>query len=329
MRAQLFLLLFIALPLAAQVVEDEQQRQIDNLRTQLKETQARLDSLVRTNNPIDLGNKIMQAYEDGAAHGKRVLTFITILLPIVSLILALLGAIGVWQGSRGNIRAAETATEAKLLAEKLGKETQKRLEEIKELHQRIETETKKRLEEIQKVEKVVTRVDYMNQGYNYFSEKNYEEALKAFEKALKQDPNNAKIYNLIGATYAGQKKYDKAVVEYHKAIALDDSQAVFFLNLGLALRSLTKYPESKDAFEKALERQPVYPQVNYQLALTLIALEDYDAALDHLSIWSHANIPPPKSKLWEDPRFKPLQKGKYRKRFIEIADQPPKKEEKK
>lgn len=306
MRNWALLLILFAIPLVAQTV--------DSLQIQALE-----DSIQTLNHRItrieDRWPYIEKAADKPAEWLKW---FVGILLGLASA--AVIGSVTF--GIYNIIRVERDVREIK----KLKKQAQADCEEIRRMKEKVNKD-EGRIDILEH-----QRSPEIRKGLNLLSEGEYEEALKVFEEVLekvpKEDLDEAKTYNLIGATYAKQKDYNKAVKAYQKAIALDDSYAVFFLNLGLALRAQRKYPESKEAFEKALERQPVYPQVNYHLALVLTALGEKDKALDHLSIWSHANIPPPKSKLWEEPRLKPLQEGKYRARFIEIVGPPPEGKEK-
>jgi tetratricopeptide (TPR) repeat protein len=122
------------------------------------------------------------------------------------------------------------------------------------------------------------------------AEKRFEEAIKAYQKLLVEQPKNARFanmlgvayqqmgdrgrarsayqraakldatfadpYNNIGTTWYQDKNYRKAVRAYNKALRIDPSLATAYANLGYAYFSERKYPEAMDAFNKALTIDP-------------------------------------------------------------------------
>ncbi len=66
-------------------------------------------------------------------------------------------------------------------------------------------------------------VGHFNVGEAYYKKKNYEEALKSYEKALSsQDPKlKQKTYYNLGNTYYQLNKYQEAIQSYIKALDLD------------------------------------------------------------------------------------------------------------
>jgi len=70
---------------------------------------------------------------------------------------------------------------------------------------------------------------YNNLGNAYMKDKEYGQAMNAYEKSLKLDPNFAEAYYNLGSVYAQQKEYDLAVKNYKKAIELRaDFQAAYY-----------------------------------------------------------------------------------------------------
>ena len=61
------------------------------------------------------------------------------------------------------------------------------------------------------------------EGYNllgiaYGSEKDYANALEAFQHALKLDPNSARTHNNLGNVYVAQEKFDLAEKEFGQVL---------------------------------------------------------------------------------------------------------------
>jgi len=57
-------------------------------------------------------------------------------------------------------------------------------------------------------------------------------AVGYFEKALKRDPQDSKIFYEIGTSYGEMSEYDKALMFINKAIALDPLKGLYFYGRG-------------------------------------------------------------------------------------------------
>jgi tetratricopeptide (TPR) repeat protein len=81
----------------------------------------------------------------------------------------------------------------------------------------------------------------------------YDEAVKAFDKAIELDPKFKRGFNSKGAALHNQGKHDEAIKAYDEAIRLDPSYAEAWNNKGCILRALDKTSEADAAFAKAKE----------------------------------------------------------------------------
>jgi len=82
------------------------------------------------------------------------------------------------------------------------------------------------------------------------------QARGAYQRAAKADPAFADPLNNLGTTWYQEKKYRKAVRAYLKALQIDPNMAPAYANLGFAYFSDHKYPEAMDSFNKALAIDP-------------------------------------------------------------------------
>ena len=73
-------------------------------------------------------------------------------------------------------------------------------------------------------------VNYLRQGFSLFKNKNYPEAIKAFNEVIKIQPNNQYGYFGRGVSYFQLKQYQQAKTDLDKTIELDNSisYAYFF-----------------------------------------------------------------------------------------------------
>lgn len=72
-----------------------------------------------------------------------------------------------------------------------------------------------------------------NLGAQYLVVKNYREAVPVLEKAVKLQPTFTKAHLNLGSAYRGVKQYDKALAEYKQALALFPRYADAVYNLGI------------------------------------------------------------------------------------------------
>ena len=93
--------------------------------------------------------------------------------------------------------------------------------------------------------------DYVQSGLILATEGRYEQAVKSFQKALEQDPQNAEALSLLGSTYAKVGKYREAEEALRKAVALKPGYTEGYYFLGLFLQDQGKKQEADEAFRKA------------------------------------------------------------------------------
>lgn len=89
-----------------------------------------------------------------------------------------------------------------------------------------------------------------------FGNKRYRQAEQIYIQAAALDPDNAKIYNRLGAIYLEQKNFRDAREAFHTALSLDLTVPSRNVNLGLAYLGMKKYQDALSYFQKALELDP-------------------------------------------------------------------------
>ena len=76
-------------------------------------------------------------------------------------------------------------------------------------------------------------VNYLRQGFSLFKNKNYPEAIKAFNEVIKIQPNNQYGYFGRGVSYFQLKQYQQAKTDLDKTIELDNSIAHAYFYRGI------------------------------------------------------------------------------------------------
>ena len=102
---------------------------------------------------------------------------------------------------------------------------------------------------------------------NLYTQGRYQEALDGASKLLKEFPNSAILYNIIGTTNKSQGKLEEAVQAYKRAINIKPDYADAYNNLGLIFKEQGKLVEGLEAFNKALILKPDTPAAYYNSRL--------------------------------------------------------------
>jgi len=99
---------------------------------------------------------------------------------------------------------------------------------------------------------------YVGKGLVLSAMERYEEAVSAFDTAVKIKPD-ANTYNLKGINPAALGRFDEAVAAYDKAIEIEPDGASAYSLRGLSLLGLGRVKEAKASYEKAHELDPELP----------------------------------------------------------------------
>ncbi len=120
---------------------------------------------------------------------------------------------------------------------------------------------------------------YINKGIALRELKRQEEALAAYEQALRLDPNYAVAHNNKGNVLDDLKRYEEALAAYELAIRLDPNYAVAYINKGNALRELKRPQEALAAYEQAIRLDPNLALAYNGKGSALYDLKRYEEAL--------------------------------------------------
>ena len=118
-------------------------------------------------------------------------------------------------------------------------------------------------------------------GSLYYSNKQYKNVIKEYERIIELDPSSGKIcYNEIGSAYYLLGEYNKAIQEYKKVIKLDPNYVDAYNNLGAVYFEINQYRESIKEFEKAIELDPNDADTYRNIGLVYFeGLQDYQKTI--------------------------------------------------
>lgn len=128
---------------------------------------------------------------------------------------------------------------------------------------------------------------WANLGNAYRRLNRHDEAVTAFETAIELDPENAGFYQSLGNLYASKGNADKAQELFEKAVELNKNlsprdAAVNYYNMGITHINTGNNEAAIAALQAALELDPSHAEAHYQLALTLLGVNQVQEAVEHL-----------------------------------------------
>lgn len=84
----------------------------------------------------------------------------------------------------------------------------------------------------------------------------YYEAIEAYDEVIKLDPEIAAAWNDKGVALGKLDKDDEEIAAYEKAIKLDPNTALYWTNKGMVLNGQGKYTKAIEAFNRAIRLDP-------------------------------------------------------------------------
>jgi tetratricopeptide (TPR) repeat protein len=110
-----------------------------------------------------------------------------------------------------------------------------------------------------------------------------DEARRAYQQAIKLDPNCLAAYRHLGRLYVKMGDTDRALETYKKALAKHAKESGLWYDMGLCHTRRKDLSESLRCFSKALELEPENPDYMKKLGMTLAWVGQIDRGLTYLT----------------------------------------------
>ncbi len=121
---------------------------------------------------------------------------------------------------------------------------------------------------------LMTKEQWTQEGNARYGFKRYEEALVAYNQAIRLDPNYDVAYHNKGHVLHALKRDGEALTAYDQAIRLNPDYADAYHNKGNALYDLDRYEEALAAYDQATRLDPNDATAYNNNGLSLQALEE-------------------------------------------------------
>lgn len=108
----------------------------------------------------------------------------------------------------------------------------------------------------------------LKEGDDYLKEGKLKEAERAYLRGVAKNPKNPRLYNRLGAIYLKQRNYRDALEAFEAARDFDGSKASRHYNVALAAWQLNNLAKARSAIKLAIQLDPhsvKYQELNKQM----------------------------------------------------------------
>ena len=110
-----------------------------------------------------------------------------------------------------------------------------------------------------------TAEGWFKKGQELFRNGSYDDAVKAYDKAIELEPNNATFYiskvpglNMLAILTKNQSKYNESLQAIDKALGIDPKNPRAWELKGKALSQMKRYNESLESYERGIQNIGLY-----------------------------------------------------------------------
>jgi Flp pilus assembly protein TadD len=107
------------------------------------------------------------------------------------------------------------------------------------------------------------------------------QAVGHFQSAVEIEPDNAMYQSYLGVALRAENRTDEAIVAFEKAMSGDDGIPAVLNGLGSIYLHRGDYGRAKELLTKAVQAKPSDGAIQTNLAMTLVRIDEHDAALKH------------------------------------------------
>ncbi|HWB99415.1 MAG TPA: FG-GAP-like repeat-containing protein, partial [Bryobacteraceae bacterium] len=129
----------------------------------------------------------------------------------------------------------------------------------------------------------------LEKGLEAFRKRDFAAAERAFGQAVREQPNSALCWKLLGMVYSAQQQYRQAEEPFARACRLNPREENACYYLGRVYYYLNRYEDSRKALEVALSNPSDRARAAHALALDMEAVGDAAAAEKYYRMAAPAN----------------------------------------
>jgi tetratricopeptide (TPR) repeat protein len=125
----------------------------------------------------------------------------------------------------------------------------------------------------------VESVEHMNKGVEFYTTKQFNQAIKELEKAIQLDDKNEQAYHNLAIVHIDLKNWQKAAQLLTRAAALNPKNANYQFLLGRSYQELGESEQARNAYENATSLDPNFYKPSYFLGMVYTDLDEPQKAM--------------------------------------------------
>jgi len=125
----------------------------------------------------------------------------------------------------------------------------------------------------------LSAAEWFERGFGLVISGNHTDAVKAFNKAIELNPQDAQAYNIRGITYGILGNYQQEIKDFDKAIELNPRDAQAYYNRGVSYSNLGNRLQAIKDYNRAIERNPQDAKTYYNRGISYHELGNYKQAI--------------------------------------------------
>ena len=141
-----------------------------------------------------------------------------------------------------------------------------------------------------------THSAWTNRGHFFRDNKNFNEALKNYNEAIRIKPEKAETYNSRGKLYFENGQTQKGIADYNSAIERDSSIAEIFVNRGAAYGATGRLDLALKDLNKAVELDPTFKNAYFNRSIAYMNSNQFDLAINDYN--EYLKLDPYNSDIW-------------------------------
>lgn len=132
---------------------------------------------------------------------------------------------------------------------------------------------------------------YNKKGLELYEAGKFDEAVKAYERAIKLKRDYGGAYSNMGDAYLRSGNFKKAIEAYKQAVRFRPDLSVAYNNMGTAYYKLGEYKKAVAAYKEALKLNPKAPSIYYSLGVAYLERGDKTSALEQYKTLKELDAP--------------------------------------
>lgn len=116
--------------------------------------------------------------------------------------------------------------------------------------------------------------------YSLIRKGKYPEAIRSFEKILRQDPTATFVYHSMGTAYSKMGRDREAIEVFLKAVEAFPSDATLHFNMGSSYLRLAEWEDAEKCFDKTVELDPTHFRARGNLATLWLQKGRFEEAIE-------------------------------------------------